>query len=125
MIKRRGIRFRLMILMICLTTLPVATVTWLATNNTRHSVEQEMISANNSRMEWANQYLNELIEQMNILFYTVQINSELMGNLQQVDNPNVNVQFLTQKYIGDTLKSLFYSNSRKIDDFTLYIHENK
>ncbi|HEY0829385.1 MAG TPA: sensor histidine kinase [Bacilli bacterium] len=123
--RRLGIRSRLMVLLICLTTLPVVTVTWLATNNTRHSVEQEMISANNSRMEWANQYLNELIEQMNILFYTVQINSELMGNLQQVDNANLNVQYLTQKHIGDTLTSLFYSNSRKIDNFTLYIHENK
>jgi two-component system, sensor histidine kinase YesM len=125
-VKRRiGIRFRLMVLMICLTTLPVVTVTWLATNNTRHSVEQEMISANNSRMEWANQYLDELIQQMNILFYTVQINSELMGDLQQVDNPNKNVQYETQKYISDTLTALFHSNSRKIDDFTLYIHESK
>ncbi|WP_246303288.1 sensor histidine kinase [Paenibacillus plantarum] len=114
-----------MVLMICLTTLPVVTVTWLASSNTRHSVEQEMISANNSRMEWANQYLNELIEQMNILFYTVQINSELMGNLQQIANPNLNVQYQTQKYVGDTLTSLLHSNSRKIDDFTLYIHENK
>jgi two-component system sensor histidine kinase YesM len=123
--RRLGIRFRLMVLMICLTTLPVATVTWLATNNTRNSVEQEIISANNSRMEWANQYLTELIEQMNILFYTVQIDTELMGDLQQVDNPNNNVQYETQKYISDTLTSLFHSNSRKIDDFTLYIHESK
>jgi len=114
-----------MVLMICLTTLPVVTVTWIATNNTRHSVEQEMVSANISRMEWANQYLNELIEQLNILFYTVQINTQLMDSLQQMDNPNSSVQFNIQKYIGDTLTSVFYSNSRKIDDFTLYIHENK
>jgi len=123
--RRIGIRFKLMVLMICLTTLPVVTVTWIATNNTRHSVEQEMVSANISRMEWANQYLNELIEQLNILFYTVQINTQLMDSLQQMDNPNSSVQFNIQKYIGDTLTSVFYSNSRKIDDFTLYIHENK
>ncbi len=123
--RRIGIRFKLMVLMICLTTLPVVTVTWIATNNTRQSVEQEIVSANISRMEWANQYLNELIVQLNILFYTVQINTELMDSLQQMDYPNSSVQLSIQKYIGDTLTSVFYSNSRKIDDFTLYIHENK
>jgi two-component system sensor histidine kinase YesM len=30
-----------------------------------------------------------------------------------------------QEYISETLTSLFHSNSRKIDDFTLYIHESK
>ncbi|QGQ93986.1 sensor histidine kinase [Paenibacillus psychroresistens] len=125
MIKRRGIRFRLMILMICLTTLPVATVTWLASNNTRHSVEKEMINANNSRMEWANQYLNELIQQLDTLFYTVQIDTEFMGGLKEIDNSNLNVQYTSQKYIGDTLTKVFHANSHKIDDFTLYIHENK
>lgn len=125
MIRRRGIRFRLMILMICLTTLPVATVTWLASNNTRHSVEKEIINANNSRMEWANQYLNELIQQLDTLFYTVQINTQLMNSLSDVDNPNLDMQFIIKKNVGDPLKSVFYANSHKIDDVTLYIHESK
>ncbi|BBI35416.1 sensor histidine kinase [Cohnella abietis] len=120
-----GIRFKLMVLMICLTTLPVATVTWLASNNTRHSVEQEIINANVSRMEWVNQYLNELIQQIDTLFYTVQINTQLMSSLATVDTPILSDQFTTQKYISDTLKQVFYANSNKIDDFTLYIHEYK
>jgi len=123
--RRIGIRFKLMVMMICLTTLPVVTVTWLAASNTRHSVEQEIINANVSRMEWANQYLNELIQQIDTLFYTVQINTELMSSLSAVDNPNISVQYITQKYISDTLKQVFYANSNKIDDFNLYIHENK
>lgn len=123
--RRVGIRFKLLVMMICLTTLPVATVTWVAANNTRHSVEQEIINANVSRMEWANQYLNELIQQIDTLFYTVQINTQLMSSLAAVDTPNLDVQFITQKYISDTLKQVFYANSNKIDDFTLYNHDNK
>ncbi len=123
--RRVGIRFKLMVMIICLTTLPVATVTWLAANNTRQSVEEEIISANVSRMAWANQYVNELIEQIDTLFYTVQINSQLMNSLAAVDSQNVNEQFMTQTYISDTLKQVFYANSKKIDDFTLYMQENK
>ncbi|MCD9023863.1 sensor histidine kinase [Cohnella silvisoli] len=120
--KRTSIRLRLMLLMICLTTLPVITVTWIATNNTRDSVEKEIINANESRMLWANQYLDELIQQIDILFYTLQINEPLMTGLNDSESTDVGVQFKTQNYISSTLKSAFYANSRKIDLLTLYSH---
>jgi two-component system sensor histidine kinase YesM len=123
--RRTSIRTRLMVLMICLTTLPVITVTWIATHNTRESVEKEIIEANRSRMMWADQYLNELIQQMDILFYTVQINEQLVDGLSNIDSPDVGVQFRTQNYIRDTLTSAFYANSRKIDLLTLYMHSNQ
>lgn len=123
--KRTSIRFRLMVLMICLTTLPVMTITWIAANNTRNSMEKEIIDANNSRMMWADQYLDELIQQIDILFYTLQINQKLMDGLNDIDSPDIGVQFTTQNYIRDTLTSAFYANSRKVDDLTLYIHSNQ
>jgi two-component system sensor histidine kinase YesM len=108
--------------MICLTTLPVVTVTWIATNNTRNSVEKEIINANNSRMLWADQYLEELHQQIDILFYSLQINQTLMAGLNDMNNPDIGVQFNTQNYIKNTLTSAFYANSRKIDELNLYIH---
>lgn len=123
--KRTSIRLRLMVLMICLTTLPVITVTWIATNNMRNSVEKEIINANKSRMMWANQYLNELIQQMDNLFYTLQINQQLMDDLSDIESPDIGIQYRTQKYTRETLTSIFYSNSRKVDDLTLYIHSNQ
>lgn len=69
--KRTSIRLRLMLLMICLTTLPVITVTWIAAVNTRNSVETEIINANQSRMMWADQYLDELTQQIDTLFYSL------------------------------------------------------
>ncbi|WP_261304331.1 sensor histidine kinase [Paenibacillus andongensis] len=119
---RTSLRLRLMVLMICLTTLPVVTVTWIATNNTRSSVEKEIINANNSRMLWANQYLEELHQQIDILFYSLQINQTLMAGLNDMNNPDIGVQFNTQNYIKNTLTSAFYANSRKIDELNLYIH---
>lgn len=121
--KRTSIRLRLMLLMICLTTLPVVTVTWIATNNTRNSVEKEIINANDSRMMWADQYLKELIQQIDILFYTLQINETLMTGLNDMDNPDIGVQYSTQNYIKNTLTSAFHANSRKIDELNLYIHQ--
>lgn len=119
---RTSLRLRLMVLMICLTTLPVVTVTWIATNNTRSSVEKEIINANNSRMLWADQYLEELHQQIDILFYSLQINQTLMAGLNDMNNPDIGVQFNTQNYIKNTLTSAFYANSRKIDELNLYIH---
>lgn len=113
-----------MILMICLTTLPVMTLTWIATNNTKNSVEKEIISANNSRMMWANQYLSELIQQIDTLFYSLQINQQLMNSLSE-DSGDIGVQLKTKDYVRDALTSVFYANSRKIDDLTLYNHSDK
>jgi Predicted signal transduction protein with a C-terminal ATPase domain len=107
--------------MICLTTLPVMTVTWIATKNTINSVEKEIISANNSRMMWADQYLSELIQQIDLMFYSLQLNQQLMNSLTE-DSKDIGVQLKTNKYIRDTLNSAFYANSRKVDDLTLYNH---
>lgn len=121
MLKRTSLRLRLTVLMICLTVLPVATVTWLAANNTRSSVETEIVGADTSRMLWADQYMNELIEQIDVLFYTLQIDQELMRGLGDIDNPDPVVQFKTQEQLRDKLTSAFHANSRKIDDLTLYM----
>ena len=93
--KRTSIRFRLMVLMICLTTLPVITVTWIATNDTRRSVEKEIINANDSRMIWADQYLNDLIQRIDSLFYSLQINQSLMAALDEMDRQDRGAQFRT------------------------------
>ena len=123
--KRTSIRLRLMVLMICLTTLPVITVTWIATNNTQKSVEKEIINANISRIMWSEQYLNELIQQIQSLFYTLQTNKQLINGLNDIDSPDVGIQFRTQKYTMDTLYSVFCANYRKVNDLTLYIHSNQ
>jgi len=123
--KRTSIRYRLMVLMICLTTLPVLTMTWIATNNTRESVEKEILEANHSRMMWANQYLDELFRQIDVLFYSLQVDQELIDGLNRSENEDVGLQFRNQKYIQETLTKAFYANSKKIDELALYTHQNQ
>ncbi|MFF2885461.1 sensor histidine kinase [Paenibacillus sp. NPDC057967] len=121
-LKGISIRFRLMLLMICLTTLPVITVTWQATNNTRDSVEKEMLDANESRMMWASQYLTELIQQVDTLFYSLHIQTELIEGLSAADELEAGERYQLQNGLFGTLNTAFYSFSRKIDELTLYLH---
>ncbi|MDF2834637.1 MAG: sensor histidine kinase, partial [Paenibacillus sp.] len=121
-LQRISIRFRLMVLMITLTTLPVVTVTWQATNNTRSSVEKEMIDANESRMVWASQYLDELIEQMDTLFYALHIRSDLIGDLTRIDDLEAGERYRLQNALFAAMNTAYYSFSRKIDNLTLYMH---
>jgi two-component system sensor histidine kinase YesM len=125
MLLRTSIRYRLMLLMICLTTLPVLIVTWTAAHNTRSSVEKELIEANRSRMLWAEQTLNELVDQIDALFYSLQINQPLMEGLSLDEHRSVGEQFRTQRYIQYTLTSALYANSRKVDEQSLYTHRNQ
>jgi len=124
-LQRISIRFRLMVLMITLTTLPVITVTWQATNNTRSSVEKEMIDANESRMIWASQYLDELIQQVDTLFYALHIRSDLIGDLTSIDDMEAGERYRLQNALFAAMNTAYYSFSRKIDNLTLYIHATK
>jgi two-component system sensor histidine kinase YesM len=123
--KRRSIRKRLMIIMICMATLPVIIVTWIATNKTGNTVETEIINANTSRMIWADQYLNELTNEIDSMFYTLQINQNFMNSLDKINDSDIGVEYIAQNYIRDALTSSFYANSRKIEEISLYEHSSK
>ncbi|SIQ33398.1 sensor histidine kinase [Halanaerobium kushneri] len=123
--KLKSIRLRLLVLMICITTIPIITVTWIATNNTRDSVEEEIIKANNSRMEWADQYLNKLIEDIDGLFYSIHINQKLMDSISEVDNTDSRIQYEIYDYLRQTVNPIFYSNSTILKELTLYNHQSK
>lgn len=114
-----------MIPMLLLTTLPVLLITRQATVTMRNSVEREMIGANESRMLWADQYLSELIQQIDMLFYTLQINERLMEGLEEIESPDPEVQFRAAEYIRETLTRSFYANSHKVDELTLYFHAGR
>lgn len=121
--RRLSIRLRLMILMICLTTLPVLTATWLATSNTRVSVEKEIANANLSRMLWADQYLGELVAQLDAVFVGLQINEELLQSMEGANSPDPVLQSRSQNALRTALTSVLYTNSRRFEQLTLYSRE--
>ena len=123
--RRLSIRLRLMLLMMCLTTLPVLTVTWIATINTRDSVEREIVNANMSRMLWAEQYLDEMIAQVESAFTGLQINESLIQSLEAAGSDDPGVQSRSQNGIRTALTAVLYSNSRRFEQLTLYSHASQ
>lgn len=73
--KKTSIRVRLMSVMIAVAILPVLISTLVATNNIRNFFsENEYVSGNLSRVRWGAHFLEELIHQMDRMFYSIQIN---------------------------------------------------
>ena len=119
--KHRSLRFRLMGVMLALAVVPVATVTWYAANNTKNSVEDEMISANTSRMAWSRQYLESQLDGMQSLFDSLQIDTQFESDFNNFSNEDSMRQLQTQNSLFDTLSKAFFAHSSEIDNLSLYI----
>ena len=71
--KKRSIRVRLMSTMIAIAVLPVLISTLIATNNMRNFYENEYVNGNLSRVSWGAHYLEELIHQLDRMFYSISL----------------------------------------------------
>jgi two-component system sensor histidine kinase YesM len=111
--------------MIAVAILPVLISTLIATYNIKNFSENEYVNGNLSRVSWGAQYLEELIQQLDRMFYSIQINNELISSMGNLDNPDKSIQYKTQSYISETLSTAYYANSRKIDKLILYSDEDK
>jgi len=121
--KTKSIRFRLMTAMILVAIVPVIITTVIATSNMRRFSENEYVGGNTSRVHWGAQYLEELINQLDRMFYSLQINDKLIDGMDNLDDESISVQYETQTYMSDTLSTAYYANSRKIDELILYVDE--
>ena len=118
--------------MISLTTIPVLLLTWVAVENTRRSVEAQIIDANVTRIRWATQYLEEVLQRFDDLFYSLQIDenfielltaSETLGAAAELGptSPRPRDE-LVQRELVRLLTTSYYSYSGMVDQLTVYIH---
>ncbi len=119
-IRHTSIRFRMVSLMISLSTIPVIIVTAVATDNTRSIAEKDIIQANISQMQWADQYLEDLIDDVNTLFYTLHIDEPLMGDLEFLASQDQNARVNAIGEVRKKLLEMLYANSNTIGSLTLY-----
>lgn len=117
---QRSIRNKLIVTMILLTSIPVAFVTLLAAENTRKSVESEVIESNLTRITWTGGYLGDRLDQLNNVIYSMLINETFTDNLRKIDDPNPAAAFLAQKGLTNTILSIFYSNVGTLNGIQLY-----
>lgn len=119
--------------MVALTTIPVLVLTWIAVDNTRRSVEAQIIDANITRVRWATQYLEEVLQRFDDLFYSLQIDEEFTENLERVETGAAIASLAAEELVTvktDTahrelvrlLTNSYYSYSAMIERLTLYIH---
>lgn len=120
---RRSIRNKLILTMIILAVVPIIAITGLAANNSRKSMEAEVISTNLSNMKWTGVYLGDQFAQLNNLVYTVLISPHLSDYLANAGEPSLSSQFAAQKNIIDTLTNLFYSAGNHVIGVELYLKE--
>ena len=116
-------RFRLLVLMVGLTTVPVLILTWVAVGNTRNSVEAQIVDANLTRVRWATQYLEEVLLRFDDVFYSLQIDESFTRILDEVERQGNSEGEAVQREIRRVLTGAYYSYSALIDQLTLYLHE--
>ncbi|KWX78201.1 sensor histidine kinase [Paenibacillus jilunlii] len=120
---RRSIRNKLILTMIGLAVVPIVAITALAAENSRRSMEAEVISTNLSNMKWTGIYLGDQFAQLNNLIYTVLISPHLSDYLANAGEASLSSQFTAQRNITDTLTNLFYSAGNHVVGVELYLKE--
>lgn len=120
---RRSIRNKLIFTMIILSSFPIITISVLAAENNRQSMEAEVVSTNLSNMKWTGFYLDEKFTQLNNLIYFLLISPQLSGYMTSTDDSSLSSQFIAQKSIVDTLTSMYYSAGNHVVGIELYLKE--
>lgn len=118
--RRHSLRVRLAALMIALTVLPVLVLTLIASHNTRESVEEEIVVANRTRVDWAAQYIEELLEGLDGMFYSLQIDPEFESLLSDLESSTAPGQ--ARRAVAQLLSAAYFARSRLVDDLSLYVH---
>ncbi|WP_338533643.1 histidine kinase [Paenibacillus peoriae] len=121
---RRSIRNKLLLAMIVLAALPVITVTGLAAENSRQSMEDEVIDMNLSNIKWTGNYLGEQFSQLNSLIYSILLNEHLSETIMGTEDDSLSSQLTAQRNITDMLSSVLYSANTNVISAELYVRDS-
>ncbi|MDQ0059607.1 sensor histidine kinase [Paenibacillus harenae] len=122
---KRSIRNKLILTMILLAIVPIAAITGLAADNSRQSMETEVIATNQSNMKWTGIYVGDQFAQLNNLIYSTLISPHLSDYLANVEEGSPSTQFTIQKNLIETLNNMFYSAGNQVIGVEMYLAEPK
>lgn len=120
---KRSIRNKLILTMTFLAILPVIAMTVVAAENTRSSMEEEIMETNRANMNWTSIYLGEQFARMNNLIYSIQISDELHQYLALNQDAPAASRFDEQKAMFNMLNSVYYSAGNYVFGVELYLKE--
>ncbi|NUU64354.1 sensor histidine kinase [Paenibacillus agri] len=119
---KRTIRSKLILIMLCISVIPIIVVTWLATENTRKVMEQEVIQSNLSKIAWSGEAVDKNFTQLNNMIYTILISPTLNEYTKEEDG-SVSDQFTVQRNVINNITSIFYSGYNSLVEIQLYLKE--
>lgn len=120
---RRSFRNRLILIMIFISVSPLIFAVLLATDNTRKSMETEVIQSNLSQIAWSGGHLEEKFTQLNNLINTILISPHLNEYMINSDSYRLVDQFTAQRNIINTITSVYYSGNSDLLGIKLYLHK--
>lgn len=120
---KRSIRNKLILTMALLAVLPVIVMTAMAAENTRSSMEEEIMQTNRANMNWASIYLGEQFARMNNIVYSIQISDEVHQYLALNKDASAASRFDEQKSMFNMLNSVYYSAGNYVFGVELYLKE--
>ncbi|KAA8785475.1 sensor histidine kinase [Paenibacillus amylolyticus] len=120
---KRSIRNKLILAMTLVAVLPVIVMTAVAAENTRSSMEAEIMDTNRVNMNWASIYLAEQFTRMNNIIYSIQISDELHQYLALTREAPASSRFDEQKAVFNMLNSVYYSAGNYVFGVELYLRE--
>ncbi|WP_339298361.1 sensor histidine kinase [Paenibacillus sp. FSL R5-0623] len=120
---KRSIRNKLILTMTLLAVVPVIAMTAMAAENTRSSMEEEIMETNRANMNWASIYLGEQFARMNNIIYSIQISDELHQYLALNEEAPAASRFDEQKAMFNMLNSVYYSAGNYVFGVELYLKE--
>jgi two-component system sensor histidine kinase YesM len=110
-----SIRVRLAILISIFTILPTLTIVSFTIFTLQNTLRNEIISSNRFQMQWANQFVDDLVLKADAVFNTIRIYPDLDENLLKTGDENAETQLASYTYMKDLLNVFYYSNSVFID----------
>lgn len=120
---KRSIRNKLILTMTLVAVLPVIVITAVAAENTRSSMEAEIVDTNRVNMNWASVYLAEQFTRMNNIIYSIQISDELHQYMALTREAPASSRFDEQKAVFNMLNSVYYSAGNYVFGVELYLKE--
>ncbi|QGQ95631.1 sensor histidine kinase [Paenibacillus psychroresistens] len=119
---RKSMRYKLMLLLVVITVMPLSFVTFYAIETNKQSVSSEIIRSNESRMNWAARYFDEKFEQLQAITYSLVLDNMLFPTANDsAIAANQNNLLVSDTYINEKLKSIYLANNNIISQITLYI----
>jgi two-component system sensor histidine kinase YesM len=118
---RKSMRYKLMIILVLITVMPLTFVTLYAIETTKQSVSTEIIRSNESRMNWAARYFNEKFDQLQAITYSLVLDNMLFPESNNTLAANESNREASNTNINEKLKSLYLANNNNISQITLYI----